>query len=409
MLALRIALRYLFARKSHKAVNVISIIAVCGVAVATTAIVVVLSVFNGFTQLSQKHLSLLDPELRAEAVRGKVFGAADSLCAVLEAMPEVEAAMPALEERALAVFAGRQMPVLMLGVVPEEYPGIVPVGSTIIDGFYADGPLPDGLPPGATVCVNVANTLGSRPGFYQAVDLYTPRRRGRINPANPAGAYRSAQATVTGVFRVGQPEYDTDYIITDIALLRRLLDYRPDQAGAIEIRLAQGVSANRAAEAVQAALGSEFSVLTRERQHAESFRMIAVEKWVTFLMMVFILVIASFNIISTLSLLVIEKRDNMATLRALGAPRGLVAAVFAWEGTLITALGGLAGIVLGVALSLVQEHFGLIKLGADPTALTIDVYPVEVLSADILVVAAIILILGAAIGQISRLFTDKIR
>ncbi|MDE6463915.1 MAG: ABC transporter permease [Muribaculaceae bacterium] len=408
MLALRIAWRYLFAPKSHKAVNVISVIALAGVAVATMAIVVVLSVFNGFAELSRSHLSKVDPDIRIEAVRGKVFGSADSLCRAVAAMPGVAAVQPVLVERALAVAGSEQMPVVVKGVTGDAYRDVVPVGETVIDGVFIAGPLPPDSASAAVLAVGPAMQLRVRPGLGSFVDLYVPRRRGRINPANPAGAYRRAAVTVAGVMQIDQPEYDNDFIITDIALMRSLLDYDSDTAGALEVRLTDGTDASRAAAGIAAALGADFDVLTRERQQAETFRMIAVEKWVTFLMLVFILVIASFNIITTLSLLVIEKRDNMRTMRALGAPHSLVASVFAWEGALITALGGIVGVVLGVLLSWIQQHFGIIRLGADPSALTIDVYPVRIEGADILAVSLTVIVLGLAIGQLARLFTRKI-
>lgn len=402
MTSARIALRYLFAPKSHKAVNVISIIAVAGVAVATMAIMVVLSVFNGFTALSARHLAQIDPDLKVVPRQGKVFGGADSLVRVLEALPGIEAAMPSLEERALLVAGSGQKPVMVKGVETARYNEIVP-----FDGLMLDGAL---IADSATVSLAVgpAVEMGVRPSAEYPVELYTPRRRGRINPANPSGAYRRATVLVSGVFSVEQPEYDADYIVADIALLRALLDYSSEEAGAIELRLSPGASVTAAAQQVREAVGADFDVHTRELQQPETFRMIAVEKWVTFLMLVFILVVACFNIVTTLSLMVIEKKSDMATLRALGASRSTISSIFAWEGSMITVAGGLVGIVVGVFLAWLQQTFGLVKLGADPSALTIDVYPVEVHGADVAVVTATIILLALVLGQIARLFTRKL-
>lgn len=406
MLALRIAIRYLFAKKSHRAVNVISIIAMAGVAVATMAIVVVLSVFNGFTELSRSHLSKIDPDLLVKPVMGKAFASADSLCAELQALPQVAMALPVLSERGLAISGQNQLPVRLKGVVPDLYSELVPIEQIVIDGACLLGYIePDSLN-AVIAAVGPALSLRIRPGLESSINLYVPRRQGRINPANPAAAYRTATVTLAGVFQVEQPEYDADYIFVDIALLQRLLDYSSDYATSIELKVAG--NAADAAEAVQALLGDDFEVLTRERQQVDTFRMISVEKWITFLLLVFILIIASFNIVTSLSLLVIEKRSNMTTLRALGAQRGLVAAVFAWEGSLITAFGGVIGTIVGVVLSLMQEHFGLIRLGADPTALSIDVYPVSVEFIDVAIVLATLIVLGFLIGQLSRVFTAKI-
>lgn len=408
MLSLRIALRYLSAARSHKAVSVISVVAVAGVAVATMAIVVVLSVFNGFSELSRRHLARIDPDLKVVPAQGKVFAGSDSLAALLEGRPEVAMAMPTLEERALAVAGSRQMAVRLKGVVPDDYPAAVPFDSTVIDGVFNPVMPEEGLE-AAVFSVGTAMELELRPAFAPTVELYVPRRRGRINPANPSAAYRQSPVIMTGVFAVEQPEYDSDYIVADIALLRRMLDYDSGEASALELRLAPGTDAAATADELGALLGSGFRVLDRERQQPETFRMIAVEKWVTFMMLTFILVVACFNIITTISLMVIEKRSDMGTLRAMGASRSTVGAVFAWEGALITLVGGVVGIAVGLLLAWLQQHFGLIRLGADPTALTIDVYPVHIECADIVAVAATVVAVSVAMSFVSRLFTRKIR
>lgn len=384
--------------------NVISVIAMAGVAVATMAIVVVLSVFNGFSELSRKHLSLIDPDLKVVPAQGKVFEA-DSLCQAIAAMPGVEVAMPSLQERALAVSGNRQMPVVVRGVVPELYGSVVPFDCTVIDGVFNPDYLTDA--PAAVLSVGTAMQLAVRPGLEQGTTLYVPHRRGRINPANPAAAYRSASVTVSGVFAVDQPEYDADYIVTDISLLRHLLDYGSGEASAIEVRTAPGADAEAVAATIAALAGDGYEVLTRQRQQADTFKMISVEKWVTFLMLVFILLVACFNIVTTLSLMVIEKRSDMATLRALGATHGTVTGIFVWEGTLITCAGGVAGIALGVLLSWLQQTFGLIKLSADPSALSIDVYPVHIEGTDVAIIALTVLATSVLLGQVARLFTRR--
>lgn len=190
---------------------------------------------------------------------------------------------------------------------------------------------------------------------------------------------------------------------------RELLEYSDGEASEIDIRLAPDASATKVRSSIEDALGRGFIVQNRMEQQADTFRMISIEKWVTFLMLVFILVIASFNIVSTLSLLVIEKRDNMATMRALGAPKSMITNIFITEGALITAIGGIIGAAIGIALSLIQQHFGLIKLSGDPSALTIDVYPVRLEWADVLPVVAAVAITGFLIAQLSRIFTRKLK
>lgn len=403
----RIALRYLFAAKSHKVVNVISLISIAGVAVATMAIVVVLSVFNGFSDLAKSHLAAIDPDVRIVPTKGKVL-AGDSIAALMESMPGVATAMPVLTERALLAATGAQTPVIIKGLDPAGAAGVMNLDRLIIDGIYSPASgVTDSLA-GIQLSAGVAMATGLRPSPYSVADIYMPRRLARINPANPAGAYRQRQVGVTGVFRVDQPEYDSEYVLAPIELVRELLDYHSGEASAVEIMAAHGTTPAELERTVSAMLGADYVVQGRERQQAETFRMIAVEKWVTFLMLVCILIIASFNIISTLSLMVIEKRDNMATLRALGATRRMVSSIFVTEGWLITMTGGIAGIVVGAALSLLQQYFGIVRLGADPSALTIDVYPVRLEAADVLLVLVTVCLTGIVMGQVSRLFTRKI-
>lgn len=408
MLPFRIALRYLFAPKSHRAVNVISVISIAGVAVATMAIVVVLSVFNGFTSLAGDRLGRIDPDLKVVPLEGKAFAQADSLAAAIAALDGVASAMPVLAERALLVAPDHQQPVRLIGIDPVEY-GAEGIDSMLIDGVYATHAVigPDTI---AAVQLSVGVALNSRlrPGDDSRASVYVPRRVGRINPANPAAAYRNMPVVVSGVFQIDQPEYDNDCVFVPLDPLRRLLEYTGDEASSIDISVASGARLPAVQAAVESIAGAAFAVLTRDRQQADTFRMIAIEKWVTFLMMVFILLIASFNIVSTLSLLVIEKRDNMLTLRALGASQGAVRAVFAWLACLITAAGGVVGAVLGVGLSLLQEHFGLIKLDGDPSALSVDAYPVHLEWGDVGLVLVTVVAVGVAIAALTRIFTRKI-
>ncbi|MCH5221232.1 MAG: ABC transporter permease [Muribaculaceae bacterium] len=404
---LRVALRYLFAKKSHKVVNVISFISMAGVAVATMAIVVVLSVFNGFSDLARRHLSLIDPDIKVVPVGAKVMRG-DSIVEVVEGISGVAAAMPILQERALLATATSQMPIIVKGIDSERVDRVIAIDSIIIDGIYSsENGLPDSVA-GVQLSTGVAISTGLRPSPYSVADIYMPRRLGRINPANPAAAYRSLAVAVTGVFQVDQPEYDAEYVFAPLNEVRRMLEYYDGEASAVEVKVARGVSIADVVGRLKEVLGPNFAVLDRDHQQAETFRMISVEKWVTFLMLAFILLIASFNIVSTLSLMVIEKRDNMTTLRALGASKKMVDGIFVAEGWLITAVGGIMGVLFGVVLSLVQQHFGIVKLGADPTTLTIDVYPVILSWTDVAMVFGTVFVVGFVVAQISRVFTRKI-
>ena len=407
MLPLRVALRYLFSKKSHRAVNVISIVSLGGVAVATAAIVVVLSVFNGFSDLALSNLSSFDPDLKVVPLRGKVFEKADSLAMEVGDVPGVEHAAPMLSERGLMVAPTAQMAVRLQGLTVEGATQVAHIDDILIDGVYTpDLPVPWDTPC-VQLAVGVASETGLRPEPVPEAEIYIPRRNVRINPANPAAAYRRQSVAVSGVFRINQAEYDADLVVMPLDTLRLMLDYENAEASAIAIAVSPGSSVNKVKNDVQKAVGTGFSVLTRLGQQQETFRMIAVEKWVTFLMLAFILVIAAFNIISTLSLLVIEKTADMTTFRALGARSGTLRSIFVWQGFLITAVGGAIGALLGVALSLAQEHLGLIRLNGDPGALTTDVYPVHLLGTDVFIVIVTILVVGGLIGLASRWFTSK--
>lgn len=405
MLALNIARRYLLSRKSHSAVNIICGVAIGGVSVAIMAIVVVLSVFNGFASLAEKQMGLFDADLRVEPAAGKTIAGADSLAARVAAMPQVAAAVPVIDERALAVSPSAQMPVRLKGV-GAAFADVTDMDSIIVDGAYAVDSV-YGYGP-AHLSVGVAGYMGLSPRVGNIVGVYVPRRVGRINPANPATAFRGDSLAVRSVWQTQRPDYDGDRIIVPLATARRLLDYENGEASSVEIRLAAGADPDAEAARLSAALGDSVRILTRARQNADSFRMIAVEKWLTFLLLVCILAVASFNIVSTLSLLVIEKRDNMATLRALGASRAMTRRVFMWQGALIALCGGLLGSLLGVALSLGQQHFGWVRLNAEADALTVQVYPVEVHASDLLVVAAVVAVGAVASALVTLLFTKDL-
>lgn len=391
---LRIALRYLLAKRGRNVVSVISLISVTGVGVAAMAIVCVLSVFNGFAILARSQTDTLIPDLRVDPLYGKAIGGIDSVTALISAVPHVRAVVPVLEERALAKCGSRQMPVRIKGVT-DNYANVTSIDRVVkSDGMFV---LSDSvLGPVATLSVGSAVGLQVRPGVDSYVDIYVPRRRGRINPANPSASFLSGMFAVGGVFQADDAETDADLVLLPFGEAARLLD-RDNAASAIEIGLEPGADADNVADVLRERLGNTLSVSTRRQQQQTSMRMIAIEKWITFAMLAFILTIASFNIISTLSMMVIEKTDNIRTLYAMGATRSFIGSIFRYEGWLISLAGGAGGVVAGVVLCLMQQWLGFIKLGGDHQVMVTDVYPVRVEVVDILVV----LLLVAAIGWIT--------
>lgn len=395
MLSLRIALRYLLSRKSHGAVNIISAVSLAAIAVAAAAMVIVLSVFNGFTRLAESKLSAIDPDFLMVPVEGKAFGSVDSIATAAGAIAGVAEAAPEITEQAFAVAGDKQMPVTIKGMTAGaiEHSGI---GGIIIDGSNMEG---EGS---ALLSVGVAMGLNLRPSVaVDTIAVFEPRRVGRINPANPMAAFRSTQVAGVGVYQVEQEEYDRDMIILPYDEAASLLSY-DDEANGIAVWLAPGADATSvAAELRGIASDLGLAVKDRHQQQEQAFRMISIEKWITFLMLAFILVIASFNIISTLSMLIIEKEGNMLILSAMGATRRMQSGIFILQGWLIVIVGGLAGIILGTALVLLQQHFGLIKLGAaDMSVMSIQVYPVLLKFTDIFVTFATIAAVGLLISPV---------
>ncbi len=401
-LPLHIALRYLRSKKSHSAVNIISIVSVCGVIVATAAIVCVLSVFNGFSKLIHSKLSMLDADIAITATLGKTIADADSVAAVARGVAGVEMALPVVEDNALAMFFNYQMPVTLKGV-PNGYDSLTNIRGTIIDGKYL---LDDGISQYSVIAIGPALSLNVRPDYLKMVSLYTPRRRGNINLANPATALRSDSVFVSGVFQIEQNKYDRNTMFVSIEMARRLFDYTT-QATAVELRLAPGANEPAVMAALNDALGEQYVVKNRLMQQAEAFRMVNIEKWVTFLLLGFILVIATFNVIGALSLLIIEKTDSIDTFRNLGASNKLISRIFVMEGWVISFTGTVLGIALGLLLCLLQEHFGLIEMQGNAATLIITAYPVAVQWTDVLVVLALSVAVGALTSLVTKLIMRR--
>lgn len=396
MPALRIAIRYLLAKKSHTAVNIISYISMAGIAVAAMAMICVLSVFNGFTKLASDRLSLVDPDIKITSVSSRVIPDADSLAAEVRKVPGVKAALPTLQGEALAVLDDVQLPVNIAGI-PEGFDDVSALGSLMIDGTldsltYCLG--------GAVLGVGTAVQLDARPSMMRNLLLTVPRRLGRINPAFPMAAFTTDTLFVSGVYRTNQPEYDNAMLYIPLESARNLLDYTTEGT-AVEISVVPGENVGKVVSAIEAAVGSGYLVADRLRQESHSFRMISIEKWITFLMLVFVLVMASFNILSSLSMLIIEKEESLRILSSIGAPDSMLRRIFLYQGILVAALGGAMGISIGVILCLVQQHFGLITLGGDHSQMSIVIYPCVLRFTDVLITAGVVALIGVLSGFIA--------
>ena len=387
-LPLKIACRYLVSKKGHQADNIISIIAVCGVVVSTAALICVLSVFNGFRGLIMGKLAMLDPQVAITATLGKTINDADSVIDVVSHIQGVERVVPVIEDQALAVYDQLQMPVRLKGV-PDDYNTTNAMDSVIVDGKWK---LRDQVSQFAVVGAGPAVRLCVRPEFLGMVHLYAPQRQGRVNIANPMSA----------IFQVQQNSYDADLIYVPLVMARTLFDY-DTQATQIEVKLAPDASESDVMRNISAALGSAYQVKNRLMQQSEAYRLVNIEKWMAFLLLAFILVIATFNVISTLSLLIIEKDDSIATLRALGAHDRQISRIFVLQGWLITLVGAVTGVVIGLILCLCQYHFGWLRLSGDPANMIVSAYPVEVQWTDVLVTLALVAVVGLLTSMVTAL------
>ena len=398
-LPLKIAWRYLVSKKGHQAVNIISIVAVCGVVVATAALICVLSVFNGFRGLIMGKLAMLDPQVAITATMGKTINDADSVIDVVNNIPGVERAVPVILDQALAIYAQYQMPVRLKGV-PDNYNTMNDIDSVIVDGEWK---LRDQVSRYIVVGAGPAVRLMVRPESLGMVYLYAPQRQGHVNIANPMGAFRQDSLFVSGIFQLQQNSYDADLIYVPLDVAQELFDYETE-ATQIEVKLDSGANEQQVMHSIGKLLGSSYQVQNRLMQQREAYRLVNIEKWMAFLLLAFILVIATFNVISTLSLLIIEKDDSIATLRALGANDRQISRIFVLQGWLITLAGAITGVVIGLILCLCQQQFGWLRLSGDPANMIINAYPVEVQWTDVIITLALV----AAVGLLTSMVTALI-
>ena len=388
-----IAKRYLFSKKSHNAINVISGVSVCGVALATLALVCTLSVFNGFQDLVTTMFTAFDPELKITAVSGKVFDAQDDRIQSLKQMPEVEVFSESLEDNVMVQYKDRQAMAVIKGV-EDNFRQLTAIDSIL----YGRGEmvLHDEVVAYAIPGIELVSILGTGVRFLDPLEIYAPKRGSKINVASPASSFNSDYLHSSGlVFAVNQQKYDASYILTSLKFARDLFQY-DTEVSSIELKLKEGANINKVQGRIASLLGKDFQVLNRYEQQADTYRIMEVEKLISYLFLTFILLIACFNVIGSLSMLIIDKRADVVTLRNLGANDEIIKRIFLLEGCLISFLGALIGVVLGVALCLVQQEFGLISLGSGDSAgaFVVDAYPVNVQLTDVLLVLLTVLVIS---------------
>lgn len=386
-----IAWRYLFSKKGHNAINIVSGISAVAVGVVTAAMICVLSVMNGFGALVEHMFSEFDPALMIVPTTGQTLRTDTEPIASVYAREDIEAVSMQLEQTALIRYKDHQLPARVMGV-DDLFTRTANIDSIITDGFYS---VWDGAFDRAVLGRGLAAQIGINAHFTGALHLYAPERTEKINMLRPDKSLRHEHAFIAGTFAVNQVEYDDQLILVSLPLAQRLFDYDEHTATALRIHPKEGVKISNLKSQIAYLLGQEYRVLDRYEQQQDFFRILRIEKLLTILLLVFILIIASFNIIGSLSMLIIDKSEDIRILSHMGADESTIRRVFLLEGWFISSLGTICGLVAGVLLCLGQQHFGWLTLG-NGAEYIISAYPVQVLWWDVLLVAAIVLALGFA-------------
>ncbi len=363
-------------------------ISVCSVAVATVALVCVLSVYNGFNDLVASMFGNFDPELKITPIEGKVFDPDTPAVRQVKELKEVAMCTGVLQDHVLVRYQDRQQVAVAKGV-EDTFHRMVSIDTVLVDGRFV---LQEGETSYGVMGIGLASSLGVNAAFTSPMEIYAPKRDERVNMANPATSFQIEYAFIGGVFCLNQPSYDENYLILPIGLMRSMLRYEKEVT-ALELKLTSQADAKAVQQEIRTILGDGFRVQNRYEQQEASFKMMQVEKWMTFLILAFILTIALFNVVSSLSMLMIEKEDDVRMLRSMGANDSLIRRIFLTEGCMIPVLGALVGIVIGVALCVIQQHYGVIKLGT-AGAFVSDNYPVRIALWDILAIFVTVFVIG---------------
>ena len=401
-----IARRYLFSKKSTHAINVISGISVIGVAVATMALVVTLSVFNGFHDMVASFFTSFDPQLKIVPVKGKTVPADDPLLTKVKQLPQVDVAMECVEDQALAVYKGRQAMVTIKGV-EESFCQLTHINEILLGDGQFELRVADmfyGIPG-----IRLAEQLATGYTYDEPLKIYAPRREGQLNMANPLEGLVEDELYSPGVlFNVKQARYDKSYILTDIAFARRVFEQQ-GMVSALELRLKPGSNFESVKSEIKQIVGDNYYVRDRFEQQDDTFKIMKIEKFIAYIFLTFILMVACFNIIGSLSMLIIDKKDDVGTLRNLGASDRQITLIFLFEGRLISAIGAVVGICMGLLLCWLQQTYGLVKLGSSSGSFVVNAYPVSVHPEDIILVFITVLVVGfLAVWYPVRYFSKRL-
>lgn len=386
-----IARRYLFSKKSTHVINIISGISVIGVAVATMALVVTLSVFNGFHDLVASLLTAFDPQIEVVPAKGKTAPSDDPILTKIRNLPQVDVATESVEDQALAIYKGRQAMVKVKGV-EDNFSEL----SHINDILYGDGEfsLHAANLQFGVVGIRLAENMGMTADWDEQLKIYAPKREGQLDLMNPTEGFVEDSLISPGVvFSVKQARYDRDYVLTSIAFARNLFGQQ-GMLSQLEIRLKPGSNLDAVKAEMQEIAGDKYRVLDRMEQQADTFKIMKIEKFIAYIFLTFILAVACFNIIGSLSMLIIDKKNDVVTLRNMGASDKQIVRIFLFEGRMISAIGAVLGILIGLLLCWLQQVYGLVSLGSSSGSFIVDAYPVSVHPEDIVLVFITVLAVG---------------
>lgn len=390
-LSLYIAKRYIFSRKRHQVINIISGVAVAGVALATVAMVCTLSVFNGFQGVVAKQFTAMDPDVKITVAQGKSFDKNSGAVAQVAALPSVSAVSFSVEDVAMVQYGGRQVMATIKGV-DDSFCRMSGIG----DVLYGNGELIlyDDINSYAVMGAELMQQLNCGVYFTTPLEVFAPNRKGKVNLTIPASNFKKAKLLSSGlVFMLNQPKYDAGYIITSDIFAREIFRRGENEVTSMDIKVRDGEDIDEVKEAIASILGDGFVVQDRYEQQRDIYKVMQVEKLISYIFLSFMLLVACFNIIGSLSMLIIEKRDNMNTLRSLGADTSVISNIFVFEGCIISAAGAVSGVLLGLLLCLLQQQFGFISMGGGDD-FVVSSYPVEVEFADVALVFVTVLAVG---------------
>ena len=405
-LSLYIARRYLFSRKSHQVINIISGVAIAGVTLATIAMVCTLSVFNGFKEMVAEQFTAFDPDIKITAEKGKSFTIESNTHDRLAALPSVAVTTLAVEDKVMVQYGSKQAMATIKGV-EESYSQLTEIKKSLVgNGEFILG---DSTHSYAVPGIGIVSYLNCGLCHVSPLEIYAPKRDAKISLTNPAANFKRGFLHSSGVsFITNQPKYDEGYILTSIKFAREVFARNEDEATSIEIKLSPGSNTDDAKKEIAGVLDEGFKIEDRYEQQKDIFKVMKIEKFISYIFLSFILLIACFNIIGSLSMLIIEKKQNMETLRSLGATNKIIANIFVFEGSIISAIGAIGGITLGILICLLQQEFGLLSMGDVGDAFIVSSYPVKVEAADIATIFFTVLAVGlTAVWLPVKLLTKK--